>query len=286
MSGRFLLIRLALAPLTIVTFAGCGDFDDGYYDYSDNEIVFGIRQRIDTASGKAEVTAGYEYLGLAHKGGWVTNVFRDGDGEGTCYFERFDNRLGPLQVESGVATWSGGKLPAPGLQVLANQRESTKLEGEGWGPNDTLTFDVTGFAMPSLQAVSMSAPRIDLAITAITPAADRANEVSLKPTDDVGVTWTPPSTEPATRVMVTLETEEEEGPGGGVRCFGPSTSGSAVIPAKWVARLFSSVDPAKSIKGRIAVSSHRQITYFARGDWTAYIVATTQHLEQPFVGVR
>lgn len=281
MSGRFLLI-VSGALLA----AGCGDFDDGYYGSRDNEIVFGIRQRVN-AAGKPEVTAGYEYLGLAHRGGWVTNVFRDGDGEGTCYFERFDNRLGPLQVESGIATWAGGKLPSEGLQVLANQREPAKLEIEGWGPGDELTFDVSGFAMPRLEAVRMNAPSIDLAITAITPAlAEGAREVSIKPSDDVGVTWTPPSPAVATRVMVTLETEEESGPGGGVRCFGLASSGSAVIPAKWVGRLFSSVDPAKTIKGHIAVSSHRQVTYYARGSWTAYIVATTEHREQKFIGVR
>ena len=287
MSGRFLLI----GPVLMMFVAGCGDYDDGYYGYSENEIVFGIRQRIDPASGESSVTASYEYLGLANKGGWVTSVFRDGDGDGTCYFERYDNRLGQPHVESGVATWTGGKLPAAGLQVLANQPEPTKLAGAGWGTDDTLMFDVSGFAMPRLQTVSMRAPRTDLEITAISPAAGEganqsANETSLAPTDDVGVTWTPTTRDGATRVMVTLETEEEGNPGGGVRCFGSSKSGSVVIPAKWVARLFSSVDPAKSIKGRIAVASHRQITYHARGSWTAYIVATTLHREQPFTGTR
>ncbi|MBX3219921.1 MAG: hypothetical protein KF795_05330 [Labilithrix sp.] len=282
MRGRFLLLGPVVCML-----AACGDYGDGDYGYSQNEIVFGIRQRVDVASGKTEVTAGYEYLGLAHRGGWVPRVFRDGDGEGTCYFERYDARLGQPHVESGVATWTGGKLPAPGLQVLANQPEPSKLEGEGWTADDTLTFEVSGFAMPRLQAVSMRAPRIDLDVTAIAPAAAEGDtETTVKPTDDVGVTWTPSAPAAGTRVMVTLETEEEDGPGGGVRCFGASSSGSAIIPAMWVARLFSSVDPAKPIKGRIAVSSHRQITYHTRGSWTAYIVATTLHREQAFTGVR
>ena len=287
MRGRFLL--LAPVMFGVLAACGCGEYDDGYYGYADNEIVFGIQQRIvDAASGETEVTAGYEYLGLAHKGGWVTNVFRDGDGEGTCYFENFGYRLGQPQVESGVAVWTGGKLPQAGLQVLANQREPSKLEGPGWGPDDTLTFDVSGFAMPRLRTVTMNAPRTELEITAMTPAlAEGANEVSLKSTDDVGVTWTETAPDLATRVMVTLETEDENGePSAGVRCFGSSSSGSAVIPSKWVARLFSSVAPEKPIKGHIAVSSHRQVTYHARGSWTAYIVATTEHREQPFSGVR
>ena len=286
MRGRFLLAPVVIG--VIVALSACGNYDDGYYGYSDNEIVFGIRQRVDAASGKTEVTAGYEFLGLAHKGGWVTNVFRDGDGEGTCYFENFGYRLGQPHVESGVAVWTGGKLPEAGLQVLANQPEASKLEAEGWGDDDQLTFDVSGFAMPRLHAVTMRAPRTDLAITAITPAlAEGASEVSINATDDVAVTWTPPESSAATRVMVTLETEDESGePHAGVRCFGTSSSGGAVIPSKWVARLFSSVDPEKPIKGHIGVASHRQTTYHARGNWTAYIVATTQHREQPFSGIR
>ena len=283
MRGRFLL-----APVVILA-AACGNYDDGYYGYSDNEIVFGISQRVvDPASGKTEVRAGYEFLGLAHKGGWVANVFRDGDGEGTCYYENYGYRLGQPHVESGVAIWTGGKLPEAGLQVLANQRDPVKLEGAGWGSDDTLTFDVSGFAMPRLQTVTMNAPRTELEITAITPSlAEGANELSIKATDDVAVTWTPPASSAATRVMVTLETEDETGgAAGGVRCFGTSSSGSAVIPSKWVARLFSSVEADKPIKGRLGVSSHRQVTYYARGSWTAYIVATNQHREQPFSGVR
>ncbi len=283
MSGRFLLIGTVLTTCV----AGCGDYDYGYYRYPANEIVFGIRQRIDPASGESSVTASYEYLGLAHKGGWAASVFRDGDGDGTCYFERYGDRLGHPQVESGVATWTGGKLPAAGLQVLANQAEPTELAGAGWGTDDMLTFDVSGFAMPRFETVTLRAPRTELEITAISPAvAEGATETTLAPTDDVGITWTPTSRDGWTRVMVTLETDEEDNPGGGVRCFGTSTSGSVVIPAKWVARLFSSVDPAKPIKGRISVASHRQITYLARGGWAAYIVATTLHREQPFTGSR
>ena len=61
------------------------------------------------------MSASYEFLGLAHRGGWSAAAFRDGTAEGTCHFERFDQRLGALDVESGVATWTGGGLPAPGV---------------------------------------------------------------------------------------------------------------------------------------------------------------------------
>lgn len=288
MSGRLLILVSGISGIACVGLLACDDgyYDDGYYTTNANEVVFGIRQRVDPATSKNEVTAGYDYIGLAHKGGSVVHVFRDGDGEGTCYFERFDQRLGAIQVESGVGIWTGGMLPSEGLQVLANQPE-TKLVGEGWGADDRLTFDVTGFAMPQLEPVTMPAPALNLTDIVIANApADSATEMSIKTTDDITVTWTPPPGATPARVMVTLDTEEEGSAGGGVRCFGRASSGSAVIPSKWVAQLFSSVDPAKSIKGRVAVSSHRQVTYLAPGSWTAYIVATTEHRAQAFAGVR
>ena len=189
------------------------------------------------------------------------------------------------RVESGVATWTGGKLPASGLTVLANQPEPSKVRGEGWLASDTLTFDASGFAMPRIRAVTMNAPRAEIGDTTIAPAlAEGATELSLNATDDVAVTW--PAVDAPARVMVSLETEEANGPGGEVRCFGTPRSGSAVIPAKWVARLFSSVDPGAPIKGRLEIASHRQVTYHTRGSWTVYVVATTVHREQVFVGVR
>ncbi|HVH43068.1 MAG TPA: hypothetical protein VM925_12025 [Labilithrix sp.] len=278
MRGPFLLFASAVALV-----GGCADYDA----YGENEIVFGISQRVDAATGKPVVAAGYEYLRLANKGGWSSLAFYDGDGDGVCYFELYDHRLGPLIVDSGVATWTGGKLPAPGLQVLANQPQPSRHEGAGWAAGDMLTFDVSGFAMPRLETVRMLAPRTELAAIAMTPApAEGAADVSLKATDDIGVTWTPTSREDATRVMVTIETEEGDQSLGGVRCFDSSESGSAVIPKKWVARLFSSVDATKPIKGHIAVSSHQQTTYYERDGWTAYIVAVSQHRAQAFTGVR
>jgi hypothetical protein len=278
MRSRFLLLASVIASVSVV---GCMDHDHYGYD-DDNEIVFGIRQKVD-ADGNKHVSAGYEFLALAKKGGWVTNAFRDGDGEGTCYFERFDHRLGKPRVESGVATFKGAGLPAPGLQVLANQPEPAKLEGTGWSTGEVLTFDAAGFAMPDIRPVTMKAPRTELAITGVTPAvAQGSTELSLKPTDSIAVTWTPIEDERSTRVMVALETDEEKGPGGEVRCFGSGKSGSAIIPSEWVARLFSSVDPSTPVNGRLEIATHRQVTVRARGGWTVYVVATTVHREQSF----
>ncbi|HVJ88267.1 MAG TPA: hypothetical protein VM580_00585 [Labilithrix sp.] len=281
MRGRFLL--LAVVALLAL---GCSDYP---HAYDENEIVFGIQQRTDAASGTSVVTADYEFLSLSRKGGWGAQVFRDGDGEGVCYFEVFDHRLGRPEVESGVARWTGGQLPQAGLQVLANQPAPSKIEGAGWGPNDALFFDVTGFAMPPLRTVAMYAPSVELAITAISPAQPtRATEMTIGTTDDVSVKWSPPAPHVnASRVMVTLETEDEAAhPHAGVRCFGSASSGSVVIPSARVSQLFSTVTGDKPIKGNLAVYSHRQVTYLARGGWVAYIVATTLHREQAFTGAR
>jgi hypothetical protein len=284
MRVRHLLIPVLLAVIA----CGCGE-DDDYAD-NESEIVFGIGQRtVKTSEGeKKETTAGYEYLRLANKGGWGPWVFRDGDGEGTCYFERFEDRLGKPRVESGVATFRGGKLPSPaGLQILANQPDA-KLDGPGWADGDILTFDVSGFAMPPITTTMMYAPSGTLDIKAITPAPAEASgtELSLKSTDSVGVTWTPVTTGPRSRVMVSLETEEESGRGSQVRCFGSPESGSAVIPSDWVARLFSTVPTSAPIKGHLEIASHRQVTIYARGSWIGYVVATNVQREQAFTGVR
>ncbi len=287
MSGPNRLIALVVVSV-LSAGAGCEPYyDDGYYDQSANEIVFGIHQRVDPTTGKNEVSAGYDYLGLAHKGGAVTNVFRDGDGDGSCYFERFDNRLGALRVESGVATWTGGALPDSGLQVLANAPERARITGDGWKADDVLTFEASGFAMPSLFPVQMYAPSLELGTIATTPApAEGATDLALSPSDDLTVTWTPPTTGRPTHVMVAIDTDEDDSRGGGVRCFNRASAGSAVIPAQWIARLFSAVDPAKPIKGHVSVASHRQVTYVTRGDWTVYVVATTQHFEKAYAGSR
>jgi hypothetical protein len=296
MRGRFLIFCSFVIPFAAIT-AACDDDDHhrGYYSYGgENEIVFGIQQRTvagaDGGAAQKNIAAGYEFLRLSHKGGWGLSIFKDGDGEGTCYFEDFNKRLGKPHVDNGAATFGGGKLGTPGLQILANQPDETKQEGTGWSDGDILTFDVSGFAMPRIPTATMNAPREKLAVTSIAPAkADGANELSIKSTDTVDVKWTPvDDTSPFSRVMVSLETtpENDNESGTQVRCFGSAKSGSALIPAQWVARVFSSVDPAKPIKGKLEIASHRQVTIHARGSWLVYVVATTLHEEHVFNGVR
>jgi hypothetical protein len=273
----------ALGGLVLVA-AGCGD--DGWDRFDTNEIVFGIQQRT-TADQKKEVRAGYEFLRLSDKGGWSPYVFRDGDGEGTCYFEHYGERLGRPHVESGVATFTGGKLAGSGLQILANQPDETRQEGVGWADGDVLTFSASGFAMPTIPAMRIVGPRTGLEVTSVLPVpAEPGAAIAIKATDPVSVSWKPVTDGPASRVMVSLETEEEGGPGSQVRCFGWMGSGSAIIPATWVGRLFSSIDPGKPVKGHISVATHRQLTILSRGNWATYVVATAVHKDEPFEGVR
>jgi len=301
MRGRFLIFAVGfVVPFAGITTACDDDHDDRWGYRNSNEIVFGIQQRVEssdvagdagtTVGNVKKIRAGYEFLSLSHKRGWGMSVFKDGDGEGTCYFEDFGDRLGRPHVENGSATFSGGKLSAPGLQILANQPNESTSDNTGWSDGELLTFDVTGFAMPRIQTVTLNAPRETLAITAISPSkAQDATDFSIKSTDAVGVNWTPvDENSPFSRVMVSLETtpENENEAGTQVRCFGSGKSGGAIIPAQWIARVFSSVPADKPIKGKLEIASHRQVTVHARGGWLVYVVATTLHQEHVFTGVR
>ena len=261
--------RLLLLTLVV----GC----DPVYPYSsgrENEIVFGISQ---SAEG---VSADYELIGLGGHGGSTAAAFRDGDGEGSCWLESLDDRLGKPRVDPGVATWSGGTLGSPpgtGLLVQANQPEPTKQAAAGWTSSDAITFYAEGFAMPALDRVTMTAPLVELTIGTITP--DASNGMKLTPASDVGVTWTPPAEPTSSRVLVTLETEHVN-----VRCFNRADTGSAIVPAKSIAQLFPA--DGSSITGKLTIASHRQTTLLAPGSWVVYVVATSVHRDIAFTGTR
>lgn len=263
-------------------------YDGPYGDGIANQVVFGIEQSRDG------VATDYDFIGLGGHGGSLAAAFRDGDGDGSCWFEITDNRLGKPHVDNGTARWTGGTLgtpPGDGLLVLANQPEPTKQVQIGWTSNDTLTFYAEGFAMPPLSRVAMRAPLVELTIGAITPAPDATSgTLSITPTTEVGVTWTPPAEETLSRVMVTLETAHAN-----VRCFNRADTGTTIIPAKWIEQLFP--DPrdlvvdagdggSSSISGKLTVASHRQTTLIAPGNWVVYVVATSVHRDIAFTGTR
>ncbi len=57
MSGRFLLPRFPVVAAVVL--AGCGDLDDGYRGYGENEIASAFASDVDAATGKTELKAGY-----------------------------------------------------------------------------------------------------------------------------------------------------------------------------------------------------------------------------------
>ncbi len=272
--GIYLLIGGAAAVVT----AACGDGHGHHgHGYDESGIVFGISQAIDPASGKTTTRAGYEYLELARKGGWSTTLRREGD-DGVCIYEELDRRVGRPNVgDGGRARWSGGALPPGGLVVNANE-EDAKLDGAAFAPGSTLSFAVDfGFAIPDIPPVPVAAPRSELAIVA--PAA---GELTVDPATGLAFEWSAGRTEDhPSRVMVALETEDADGQGGRrneVRCFFDEEDGRGAIPSAFVERL-----GGPGTKGVVQIASHRQVTVFARGGWTVYVVGAIVHREQPFV---
>lgn len=279
---RAFFLRCAGAMLGLAA-AAC-DVEPMYGD--PNEIVFGIEQGTDEAGAPA-VSAGYEYLGLSGARGprWAPISFRDEAGDATCYFERYDARLGRPHVESGLATWSGADLPAGGLAVRANADVESAHAGPGWRTGDALLFEATGFAMPALEPVKMRVPRTDLAIEALTPVPV-AEAMTIAADGEVALSWTPPEDPDGTRVLLSLHTEVPGAEGDEVRCFASASAGTIVVPRDWTARLFAAVPGGVPVAGHVRIATHRQVTYQAQGNWVAYLVATSLVRSVPFTGTR
>ncbi len=268
--GIFLLI----AGVAAVATAACGDGHDHRYGYDESGIVFGISQSIDPETGKPTTRAGYEYLELARKGGWSTSLSRAGD-DGVCIFEELDRRLGRPNVgDGGRARWSGGGLPRDGLVVNANE-DDAKIDGPAFTPGSTLSFGVDfGFGIPDVPSVPIASPRTELAI-----AAPPAGDLTIDPAGDLGFEWSAGRTaDHPSRVMVALETEDGEGRGNEVRCFFDEEETRGAIPKALIQRL-----GGPGTKGVVQIATHRQVTVFARGGWTIYVVGAIFHREQPFV---
>jgi hypothetical protein len=262
----------AFGVVVFAALAGCGD---GHSErFGVNEILFGIEQRTD-ASG-VHVKGGYEFLGLAKKGGWGAKIFRDGDGDGRCMLERLGERLGPQAVDSGVAVFSGAKLPPSGLQILGNHPDP-KIAAEGWTSGDKLTFEVSGFAMPYVSSFRMTVPRTDLADIAFAPPLSEIASAAR----DLVVSWKPALDDDASRVMVALRIDDGKG-GSEVRCFDDGASGNAIIPKKWIAELFATAPAGNPVSGHLTIASHRQVNVYAESQWIAYVVATTVFRDEPF----
>jgi len=273
-----------LGVLLGVGSAGCmaDRFDhDRYYGSS---IVFGIDQT-KNADGKLTTAVGYEMLDIRDHG-WSARGFTSADR--SCWAERLDDRLGQPRVAGGVATFQGGLLPPGGMAVVANRGEDLTLDGAAWtNAGETLTFESKGFAMPDIPPSQVVVPSLDLAILA---PADAAAEVPVRIDQELEVGWTPSSVSPPApqeNVVASLTAVPADQPnarGVELRCFFDRSAGTGRFPTKLMERFATllAAAPGTTVKGKLHIATHRQLTIFADGGWTVYVVATAEQREQPF----
>lgn len=275
--------RTALLLGLGVSVTGCfsDSWDEG--SYSDSEIVFGINQAKD-ADGKVTTSVGYEHLDVRNHG-WSTRGFVGRDR--SCWAERLDERLGQPKVEGGVALFKGGTLPAGGLAVIANRGEDLTLDGPAWtSTSESLTFEARGFAMPEITPAKVRVPSLDLAIVA---PADPAAEVPVALDQELEIGWTKPdpsaSPENVVVSLVAVPEGQPEARGVELRCFFDRSAGTGRFPKNLMDRFVSlaGVAPGTPLKGKLRIATHRQLTIFADGGWTVYVVASVDQREQPFV---
>lgn len=275
---------LPLLPLLGVGAVGCIDDRFGHGGYDDSSIVFGIDQT-KNADGKLTTSVGYEMLDVRNHG-WSARGFTSADR--SCWAERLDDRLGQPRVEGGVAKFQGGLLPAGGVAVVANRGDDLTLDGAAWtNAGETLTFESRGFAMPDIPPSRFAVPSLDLALLA---PADPAAEVPVRVDQELEVSWTPSSADapdPNENVVASLTAVPADQPnarGVELRCFFDRSAGTGRFPTKLMDRFATLVGaaPGTTIKGKLHVATHRQLTIFADGGWTVYVVATAEQREQPF----
>lgn len=278
---------MALA-VVVALLAGCGD--DRPYDFGDDSaIVFGVKQQVDPKAGAPVVTAGYELLRLGGRG---FAVEADRVTGGTCALEDLAKRRGSGRIESGRAVFSGGALPAGGLEILANEDRVVSAPGASWKAGDVLSFAVEGFAIPPLGGFRFQAPSPDLVVTKPAPAGE-PSALTVTETEDLAVAWTSPdpaSDVPAKGDAVLVALTLGAGDSFELRCFYDRRAGSAIVPRAWVRALReASGVPAAGDAGALAaagtltISSQRQVTLAGRGGWVVYVVASAVARELPFL---
>jgi hypothetical protein len=270
--------------VTAASLTACFDeqMDGHSRRYDDSSIVFGIDQT-KGADGAITTSVGYEMLDVRDKG-WSARGFVSADR--SCWAERLDDRLGQPRVEGGFAKFQGGLLPPEGVAVVANRAEDLTLPGPAWtNPGELLTFEAHGFAMPDIEPSRLVVPSLDLAI--VSPA-DAAADVAIPAGQELEVGWTP-STDDGQHenVVVSLSAvpaSEPDARGVELRCFFDRTAGTGRFPKNLTNRFVSLLRaaPGTAIKGKLHIATHRQLTIFARGGWTVYVVATAEQRAQPF----
>lgn len=276
---------LVLSVLSLALVTGCfsASFDDHRHGaHGDSEIVFGIEQKKNT-DGKLVTAVGYEFLDVRNHG-WSARGFVTDDR--SCWAERLDDRLGQPRVEGGVATFEGGLLPAGGIAVVANRSDDLLLEAPAWKGGELLTFEARGFAMPQIRPSKILVPSLDLAITSPAAPSDTAPELGVPAARELEVTWDAAALKENVVVsLVASPPSEPASRGVELRCFFDRSAGKGVFPQRMMDRFVSLLGQPSSVpvKGKLHIATHRQLTIFADGGWTVYVVASVDQREQPFV---
>lgn len=276
--------RVVLGSCLLFALGAAGCIDDRWeHDrYDDSSIVFGIDQT-KSADGELTTSVGYEMLDVRDSG-WSARGFTSKDR--SCWAERLDDRLGQPRVAGGVATFHGGLLPAQGVAVVANRGDDLTLDGAAWtSSGETLTFESHGFAMPDIPPSRVVVPSLDLAIAV---PADATAEVPVSVAQELEVGWAPSdAAAPHESVVASLTAVPPDQPnarGVELRCFFDRTAGTGRFPTRLLERFATLVGaaPGSTVKGKLHIATHRQLTIFADGGWTVYVVATAEQREQPF----
>ena len=309
--------RSSLPSIVVVIaaagFVACVDDGDGHrhrHGYDESSIVFGIDET-KGADGKVTTSVGYEMIDVLGRGSRARGVVTSAS---SCWAENLDDRVGQPHVEGGVAVFRGGLLPANGIAVVANRADDLKLDGPAWtNAGDPLTFESKGFVMPDIAPATIKMPSQTLAVAS---PADAAANVALASSQDFVVTWDAgdPNAPPENVVVSLTSVPAGAAPnahGTELRCFFDRSAGTGTIPARLVGRFYTllgggqanaaaaeagapadaSADAGANanapstpgaITGRLHVATHQQLTIFAKGGWTVYVVATAEQRDQPF----
>lgn len=286
--------RVVLAAVVLGALVGCNN-DVHFSDAVGSEMVFGIEQSLG-ADGTTQTTVGYEYLDVLNQGWSAVGLVNRSE---SCWAEQLDDRIGSANVSTGgVATFTGGALPANGIAVVANNPDLT-LRAPAWTAGGApLTFQANGFAMPGITPVTIYAPATTLTVTSpADPAADVAftapvyGRQSYPQQDDptLTLTWNvdPETAGPRENVVASLTAVPANAPnsrGVELRCFWDRQAGTGTFPLDLVSRFVTLVNgsSATAFTGKLLLATHRQVTILADGGWTVYVVATADQRQQSF----
>jgi hypothetical protein len=141
--------------------------------------------------------------------------------------------------------------------------------------------------MPHIGPHKITAPSTELAILA---PADAAAEVAIDASKELEISWTagpadPPDTlrESVVASLIAVPEATPDARGVELRCFFSREEGKGSFPKAIMERFAALVGEGKEpIKGKLRIATHRQLTIFADGGWTVYVVATVEQRTQLF----